>query len=89
MTDDLLGIEHVEYDDRQILIHNNSKANTVYTLVIQPGVLKDVHDQTLEHDHAEQPIRFHVHDDPPLSGDLSGATGMFNLDATERHRLLI
>ncbi|CAF4059326.1 unnamed protein product, partial [Adineta steineri] len=27
-----LGIEHVEYNDRQITIHNNSKPNTIYTL---------------------------------------------------------
>jgi hypothetical protein len=71
-----LGIEHVEYNDRQITIHNNSKPNTVYTLTIQSGTLKDIHGQTLEHDHSKQPIQFHVHDSPPLVGDISGATGI-------------
>jgi hypothetical protein len=70
-----LGIEHVEYSNQQITIHNNSKANTVYTLTIQPGLIKDIHGQTLEHDFTEQPIQFHVHDSPPLQGHLSGATG--------------
>ncbi|UJR17435.1 hypothetical protein I4U23_004330 [Adineta vaga] len=75
-----LGIEHVEYNDQQITIHNSSKPNTVYTLVIQSGVLKDIHGQTLEHDHAEQPIQFHVHDSPPLTGQISGAMGMIIMD---------
>ncbi|CAF4004957.1 unnamed protein product, partial [Adineta steineri] len=75
-----LGIEHVEHDNRQIIIHNNSKPNTIYTLVIQSGVLKDIHGQTLEHDNSEQPIQFHVHDSPPLVGDISGATGMIIMD---------
>ncbi|CAF4189665.1 unnamed protein product, partial [Adineta steineri] len=75
-----LGIEHVEYNDRQITIHNNSKPNTIYTLVMQSGVLKDIHGQTLEHDNSEQPIQFHVHDSPPLVGDISGATGMIIMD---------
>ncbi|CAF4381595.1 unnamed protein product, partial [Rotaria sordida] len=70
----ILGIEHTEYNDRQITIHNNSTPNTIYTLVIQSGTLKDIHGQTLEHDHSEQPIQFHVHDSPPLLDDISGAT---------------
>ncbi|CAF1121901.1 unnamed protein product [Rotaria sordida] len=76
----ILGVEHTEYNDRQITIHNNSKPNTVYTLVIQSGTLKDIHGQTLEHDHSEQPIQFHVHDSPPLRGDISGATGLIVMD---------
>ncbi|CAF1370238.1 unnamed protein product [Adineta steineri] len=75
-----LGIEHIEHNNRQITIHNNSKPNTIFTLVIQSGVLKDIHGQTLEHDHSEQPIQFHVHDSPPLVGDISGATGMIIMD---------
>ncbi|CAF4114154.1 unnamed protein product, partial [Adineta steineri] len=75
-----LGIEHVKHNDRQITIHNNSKPNTIYTLVIQSELLKDVHDQTLEHDDSEQPIQFHVHGPPPLVGDISGATGMIIMD---------
>jgi len=75
-----LGIEHVEYDDRQIIIHNNSKPNTIYTLTIQSGSLGDLHGQTLDHDHTAQPIHFHVHDAPPPSGNLSGATGMIVMD---------
>jgi hypothetical protein len=71
----ILGIEHTENNDRQIIIYNNSKPNTVYALVIQPGTLKDIHGQTLEHDHSEQPVQFHVHDSPLLLGDISGATG--------------
>ncbi|CAF4067229.1 unnamed protein product, partial [Adineta steineri] len=75
-----LGIEHVEYNDRQITIHNNSKPNTIYTLVIQSELLKDIHGQTLEHDHSEQPIQLHVHDSPALLRDISGATGMIIMD---------
>ncbi|CAF1586048.1 unnamed protein product, partial [Adineta ricciae] len=75
-----LGIEHIEYNNQQITIHNNSKPNTVYTLTIQPDVLKDIHGQTLEHDFAAQPIQFHVHDSPPPQGHLSGATGMIIMD---------
>ncbi|CAF3912925.1 unnamed protein product [Adineta steineri] len=75
-----LGIEHVEYNDRQITIHNNSKPNTIYTLTIQTEMLKDIHGQTLEHDFTEQSIQFHVHDSPPLAGHLSGATGMIIMD---------
>jgi hypothetical protein len=71
----ILGIEHAAYDDRQITIHNNSKPNTVYTLIIQSGILKDIYGQTLEHNLSKQPIQFHVHDSAPLIGDISGATG--------------
>ncbi|CAF1018384.1 unnamed protein product [Adineta steineri] len=75
-----LGIAHIDYNEREIIIHNNSKPNTIYTLVIQSGILKDIHGQTLEHDYSEQPIQFHVHDFPPLVGDLSGVTGMIIMD---------
>ncbi|CAF1253132.1 unnamed protein product [Rotaria sordida] len=75
-----LGIEHSEYNDQQITIHNNSKPNTIYTLVIESGKLKDIHGQTLEHDYSEQPIQFYIHDSPPLQGDISGATGMIVMD---------
>ncbi|CAF4486725.1 unnamed protein product, partial [Rotaria sp. Silwood2] len=75
-----LGIEHVEYNDQQLTIHNNSKPNTVYTLVIESEKLKDIHGQILEHDHVERPVQFHVHDSPPLMGDISGATGMIIMD---------
>ncbi|CAF2904043.1 unnamed protein product [Rotaria sp. Silwood2] len=69
----LLGIEHIEYNDRKILIHNDSQPNTVYTLLIQSGILKDIHGQTLEHDHSDQPIQFHVDDlNTPLYGTLRG-----------------
>jgi len=71
-----LGIEIAEYNNQYITIHNNSKANTVYTLTIKPELLKDIHGQTLEHDHSKQPIQFHVHDSPPSSGHISGATGI-------------
>ena len=71
----LLGIEHTPDNGAQIVIYNNSKPNTVYTLSIQPGTLKDTHGQTLERDHSDQSIQFHVHDSPPLIGSLSGATG--------------
>ncbi|CAF3332076.1 unnamed protein product [Rotaria sp. Silwood2] len=69
-----LGIEHTQDNDRQITFYNNSKPNTVYTLLIQSASLKDVHGQTLEHDHSDKPIQFHVHDSPPLIGNISGAT---------------
>ncbi|CAF3181371.1 unnamed protein product [Rotaria sp. Silwood2] len=75
-----LGIEHMEYNDRQVTIHNNSKPNTVYTLVIEAGSLKDIHGQTLEHDFSAKPVQFKVHDPPPLMGDISGATGMVTMD---------
>jgi hypothetical protein len=68
----ILGIEHTQDNGGHIVIYNNSKPNTVYTLSIQPGKLKDIHGQTLEHDLS---IQFHVHDSPPLIGSLSGATG--------------
>ncbi|CAF3928617.1 unnamed protein product [Rotaria sp. Silwood1] len=67
----LLGIEHIEYNDRQILIHNDSQPNTVYTLFIQSGILEDIHGQPLEHDHSDQPIQFHVDNlNKPLFGTL-------------------
>lgn len=72
----ILGIEHTKHNDQQITIYNNSKPNTVYTLTIQTGILKDIHGQTLEHDFSKQPIQFQVHDSPPLVGDISGATGI-------------
>ncbi|CAF3755727.1 unnamed protein product [Rotaria sp. Silwood1] len=75
-----LGIEHMEYNDRQVTIHNDSKPNTVYTLVIEAESLKDIHGQTLEHDFSAKPIQFKVHDPPPLMGDISGATGMVTMD---------
>ncbi|CAF0889863.1 unnamed protein product [Adineta ricciae] len=75
-----LGIEHVEHNDQHIIIHNNSKPNTVYTLTIQSEMLKDIHGQTLEHDFAAQPIEFHVHHSPPPRGHLSGVTGMIIMD---------
>ncbi|CAF5011751.1 unnamed protein product, partial [Rotaria sp. Silwood1] len=75
-----LGIEHTQDNDRQITFYNNSKPNTVYTLLIQSASLKDVHGQTLEHDHSDKPIQFHVHDSPPLIGNISGATGMITMD---------
>ncbi|CAF2761726.1 unnamed protein product [Rotaria sp. Silwood2] len=75
-----LGIEHTQDNDRQITFYNNSKPNTVYTLLIQSASLKDVHGQTLEHDHSDKPIQFHVHDSPPLIGSISGATGMITMD---------
>ncbi|CAF4359193.1 unnamed protein product [Rotaria sp. Silwood2] len=77
----LLGIEHIEYNDRKILIHNDSQPNTVYTLLIQSGILKDIHGQTLEHDHSDQPIQFHVDDlNTPLYGTLRGESGMITMD---------
>ena len=75
----LVGIAHTEYNDQQITIYNNSKPNTIYTLLIQPEALKDIHGQTLQHDDAEQLIQFHVHDSPPLVGDISGATGTYTV----------
>ncbi|CAF3143752.1 unnamed protein product [Rotaria sp. Silwood2] len=67
------GIEHREYNDRRIIIHNNSQPNTVYRLFIQPGLLKDIHGQVLEQDDSDQPIQFHVDDlNSPLFGALSG-----------------
>ncbi|CAF4375904.1 unnamed protein product [Rotaria magnacalcarata] len=75
-----LGIEHTQDNDRQITFYNNSKANTIYTLLIKSASLKDIHGQTLEHDHSDKPIQFHVHDSPPLIGNISGATGMITMD---------
>jgi hypothetical protein len=75
-----LGIEIAEYNNQYITIHNDSKANTVYTLTIKPGLIKDIHGQSLEHDFAKQPIQFHVHDSPPSRGHISGATGMIIMD---------
>ncbi|CAF1355694.1 unnamed protein product [Rotaria sp. Silwood1] len=75
-----LGIEHVEHNDREITIHNDSKPNTVYKLLIEAASLKDIYGQTLEHDFSAKPIQFKVHDSPPLTGDISGATGMVTID---------
>ncbi|CAF4209806.1 unnamed protein product [Rotaria socialis] len=75
-----LGIEHTQDNDRQITFYNNSKANTIYTLLIQSTSLKDIHGQTLEHDRSDKPIQFHVHDSPPSIGNISGATGMITMD---------
>jgi hypothetical protein len=74
-TSPFLGIEHAEHNNQHLIIYNNSKPNTVYTLTIQSGILKDIHGQTFEHDRLEEPIEFQVHDPPPLVGDISGATG--------------
>ncbi|CAF3025123.1 unnamed protein product, partial [Rotaria sp. Silwood2] len=76
-----LGIEHRKYNSREILIHNNSQPNTVYTLFIQSGILKDIFGQTLEQDHSSQSIQFHVDEfNSPLSGALQGESGMITLD---------
>ncbi|CAF1259579.1 unnamed protein product [Rotaria sp. Silwood1] len=72
-----LGIEHRKYNSREILIHNNSQPNTVYTLFIQSGILKDIFGQTLEQDPSSQSIQFHVDDfNSPLSGVLQGESGI-------------
>ena len=71
-----LNIELSEQNTNQIIIQNNSKVNTVYTVNIKPGLLKDIYGQILEHDFAEQPVQFHVHDSSPLKRYLSGATGI-------------
>jgi hypothetical protein len=68
-----LGIEIAEYNNQYITIHNDSKANTIYTLNIKPGSIKDIHGQSLD---TKQSIQFHVHDSPPSSGHISGATGI-------------
>lgn len=75
-----LGIEHTEHNDQQLTFYNNSKPNTVYTLLIQSASLRDIHGQTLEYDHSQSSIQFHVHDSPPLIGNISGATGMITMD---------
>lgn len=72
----ILGIEHTEHNNRQIIIYNGSKPNTIYTLIIETGLIKDTYGQTLEHDYSEQPIQFQVHDSPSLIGSIYGATGM-------------
>ncbi|CAF3824365.1 unnamed protein product [Rotaria sordida] len=75
-----LGIEHTKYKDQHIILYNNSKPNTVYTLFIQSETLKDIHGQTLEHNYSDEPIQFHVHDSPPSVGYLQGETGMIIMD---------
>ncbi|CAF0928260.1 unnamed protein product [Rotaria sordida] len=76
----ILSIEQREYDDREIIIRNNSQPNTVYSLFIQPGILKDIHGQALEQDHFDQPIQFHVNDsNSRLLGALSGESGYVRL----------
>ncbi|CAF4457013.1 unnamed protein product, partial [Rotaria sp. Silwood2] len=64
-----LGIEHTNDYSKKITILNNSQPNTVYTLSIQPGILKDVYGQTFEQDPTEEPIQFHVEEsNSPLYG---------------------
>ncbi|CAF0948791.1 unnamed protein product [Didymodactylos carnosus] len=75
-----LSIEHTKDNDRQIIIHNNSQPNTVYTLFVQSEVLKDIYSQKLERNNSDDSIQFHVHDSPPLIGHISGATGMIVMD---------
>ncbi|CAF3915943.1 unnamed protein product [Rotaria sp. Silwood1] len=72
----LLGIEHTNDYSKKITILNNSQPNTVYTLSIQPGILKDVYGQTFEQDPTEEPIQFHVEEsNSPLYGILRGESG--------------
>ncbi|CAF4446595.1 unnamed protein product, partial [Didymodactylos carnosus] len=71
-----LGIEHTKDNDRQIIIHNSSEPNTVYKLFIQSAAIKDIYGQRLEYNNSDNSIQFHVHDPPPLIGDISGATGI-------------
>jgi hypothetical protein len=73
----LLGIEHTEDNDREILLHNKSQSNTVYTLLIQSEILKDIYGQALQHDHSDQPIQFEVQAiDSPTLGVLRGESGI-------------
>ncbi|CAF2071916.1 unnamed protein product [Rotaria magnacalcarata] len=77
----LLGIEHTEDNDRKILLHNKSQSNTIYTLLIQLEILKDIYGQTLQHDHSDQPIQFEVQAiDSPTLGVLQGESGMIIMD---------
>ncbi|CAM2724480.1 unnamed protein product [Rotaria socialis] len=76
-----LGIEHTDDDNKRITILNNSQPNTVYTLSIQRGMLKDVYGQTLEQDPTEQPIQFHIEEsNSPLYGTLRGESGIIIMD---------
>ncbi|CAF3263406.1 unnamed protein product [Rotaria socialis] len=76
-----LGIEHTEDNDRKILLHNESQSNTIYTLLIQSEILKDIYGQTLQHDHSDQPIQFEVQAiDSPTLGVLQGESGMIIMD---------
>ncbi|CAF3636125.1 unnamed protein product [Rotaria socialis] len=77
----LLGIEHTEDNDRKILLHNESQSNTIYTLLIQSEILKDIYGQTLQHDLSDQPIQFEVQAiDSPTLGVLQGESGMIIMD---------
>ncbi|CAF4520745.1 unnamed protein product [Rotaria socialis] len=76
-----LGIEHTEDNDRKILLHNESQSNTIYTLLIQSEILKDIYGQTLQHDLSDQPIQFEVQAiDSPTLGVLQGESGMIIMD---------
>ncbi|CAF2054766.1 unnamed protein product, partial [Rotaria magnacalcarata] len=76
-----LGIEHTEDNDREILLHNKSQSNTVYTLLIQSEILKDIYGQTLQHDPSDQPIQFEVQTiNSPILGVLRGESGMIIMD---------
>ncbi|CAF1241767.1 unnamed protein product, partial [Didymodactylos carnosus] len=74
-----LGIEHTKDNDQQIIIHNNSEPNTIYTLFIQSETLKDIYGQILQHNNSDNLIQFRVHDSAVI-GDISGATGMIIMD---------
>ncbi|CAF4016800.1 unnamed protein product [Rotaria sp. Silwood2] len=77
----LLGIEHTNDYSNKITIFNNSQPDTVYTLSIQPGILKDVYGQTFEQDPTEEPIQFHVEEsNSPLYGILRGESGIIIMD---------
>ncbi|CAF4572540.1 unnamed protein product, partial [Didymodactylos carnosus] len=47
---------------------------------IQSAAMKDIYGQRLEQNNSNNSIQFHVHDPPPLIGDISGATGMIIMD---------
>ncbi|CAF4288196.1 unnamed protein product [Rotaria socialis] len=84
-----LGIEHTEDNDRKILLHNESQSNTIYTLLIQSEILKDIYGQTLQHDHSDQPIQFEVQAiDSPTLGVLQGESGqlLILIELTEKAR---
>ena len=75
-----LTIELSKHNANEIFIYNKSNENTVYTITIESESIKDVYGQILDHNFVERPIQFHVHNSPPLRGDLSGANGMIIMD---------